>query len=188
MTGTAWEAADELWLIYRLPVMRVPTHRPVQRHVQRDRAFATRTEKWWAIAESAKGLQAAGRPVLIGVRSVRDSDALATYLELFGVSFQQLNAVQHREEAQIVQRAGEAGRVTLATNMAGRGTDIRITEKVAAAGGLHVIGAERQESARIDRQLAGRCGRQGDPGSVQFFLSAEDDLFLRYAPGASYPG
>lgn len=180
MTGTAWEAADELWQVYRLPVIRIPTHRPVQRMNLPDRAFATKSEKWWALAETAKTLQDARCPVLIGVRSVRDSDALAMYLDLFGVSYQQLSAVRHQEEAAIIQRAGEGGRVTLATNMAGRGTDIRITEKVAREGGLHVLGGERQESTRVDRQLAGRCARQGDPGVAQFFVSAEDDLIRRY--------
>ncbi|MFM8557114.1 MAG: preprotein translocase subunit SecA, partial [Betaproteobacteria bacterium] len=135
---------------------------------------------WQAVVAQIVSLHERGQPVLVGVRSVESSETLASLLGARGLPFELLNAVRHAEEARIIARAGEPGRITIATNMAGRGTDIRLGDGVPAAGGLHVIIAEANESGRIDRQLAGRCGRQGDPGSVSIFVSAEDGLIKRF--------
>ncbi|MEN9774954.1 MAG: hypothetical protein RL322_2024 [Pseudomonadota bacterium] len=179
-TGTGREAASELWRIYRLGVMPIPTHRPRLTRVERPRLFRSASRKWRAVLAQIAARHAAGQPVLVGVRSVESSETLAGLLAHEGLVFDLLNAVRHAEEAQIISRAGESGRITIATNMAGRGTDIRLGEGVPERGGLHVIIAECNESGRIDRQLAGRCGRQGDPGSVSIFLSLEDGLVKRF--------
>jgi preprotein translocase subunit SecA len=181
MTGTAWEVRRELWHIYRLPVVRIPTNRPVRRRQLPDRHFVTSEEKWRAIVRAVGEMHATGRPVLVGTRSVAASEELAARLRREGITFALLNAVQDGEEARIVAEAGIAGRVTIATNMAGRGTDIRLGEGVVERGGLHVISTERHDSLRVDRQLFGRAGRQGDPGSAQAFVSLEDELLLRHA-------
>lgn len=183
MTGTAREVAGELWTLYRLPVVRIPTNRPSRRDQWPDRPFATAEEKWRSVVESIAAVRAAGRPVLVGTRSVSASEELAARLRAGGCSCALLNAVQDREEAQIIAAAGSPGRVTIATNMAGRGTDIRLGPGVAERGGLHVIATERHDSLRIDRQLFGRAGRQGDPGSAQAFVSMEDELLTRHCPG-----
>ena len=182
MTGTANEAADELWQIYSLPVVRIPTNRPCIRTELPDRLFAREDLKWDAVVEAIQSLHQTGRPVLIGTRSVAASENLAARLEQCGLDFKLLNAVRHEEEAAIVAMAGERGRITIATNMAGRGTDIKLGHGVADLGGLHVIATERHESRRVDRQLFGRAARQGDPGSAQAFVSAEDELVRRYLP------
>jgi preprotein translocase subunit SecA len=179
-TGTGREAATELWRIYRLGVMPIPTHRPRITRVEPPRLFATAARKWQAVLAQIRLLHETGQPVLVGVRSVDSSETLARLLTEQRLPFDLLNAVRHAEEAAIVARAGEPGRITIATNMAGRGTDIRLGDGVPALGGLHVIIAECNESGRIDRQLAGRCGRQGDPGSVSTFLSLEDGLLRRF--------
>jgi preprotein translocase subunit SecA len=183
-TGTGREAADEFWKIYRLGVMPIPTHRPRVTRVFRPLLFRTAEAKWQAVAEQVASLHQRGQPVLVGVRSVEASETIAALLAERKLPFELLNAVLHAEEARVVARAGEAGRITIATNMAGRGTDIRLGEGVDRLGGLHVIVAEINESGRIDRQLAGRCGRQGDPGSVSVFLSLEDGLAKRFLPAA----
>jgi preprotein translocase subunit SecA len=147
----------------------------------------TKNEKWQAVLSQVLRIHNTGRPVLVGTRSVRDSEHLSVLLTKRHLDHQVLNAVRHREEAQIVASAGQRGRITVATNMAGRGTDIRLDRDVAELGGLHVIAAERNESGRIDRQLFGRCARQGDPGSAQAIVSLEDEFVSRYAgtPGAA---
>jgi preprotein translocase subunit SecA len=176
MTGTAAQNWWELWRVYRLWVVPVPTNRLVIRQQWPDRVFPTERVKFEAVVHEVKHLRAQGRAVLIGTRSVAKSEALSQMLHEAGVEHQVLNARQHEQEAKIVAEAGQVGRVTIATNMAGRGTDIKLAPEVLAAGGLHVLGTERHEALRIDRQLAGRSGRQGDPGSCQFFLSLEDEL------------
>jgi preprotein translocase subunit SecA len=181
MTGTAIEIAPELEAVYGLPVTRIPTHRPVQRQDQGTRLFATRAQKWEAVAHALLQQRAAGRPVLVGTRSVAASEELAQLLSARGIDHVVLNARQDREEAAIVARAGEPGRITIATNMAGRGTDIRPAAQVLASGGLHVVLTEFHESARIDRQLFGRCARQGDPGSHQAIVALDDEVFTRHA-------
>ena len=179
-TGTGREAGAEFWRIYRLGVMSIPTHRPRLTVSMPPVLYATAGRKWQAVVAQIAALHRRGQPVLVGVRSVESSETLAALLSARGLPFELLNAIRHAEEAQIIARAGERGRITLATNMAGRGTDIRLQAGVEAIGGLHVIIAEANESTRIDRQLAGRCGRQGDPGSVSTFLSAEDSLIKRF--------
>jgi preprotein translocase subunit SecA len=176
MTGTAAQNARELWRIYKLRVVCVPTNRPMRREQWADRIFPTEEAKFEAVVEEVRRLQSQGRPVLIGTRSIEKSEQLSRHLARAAVDHQVLNARYHEQEAAIVARAGERGQVTIATNMAGRGTDIKLGPGVARCGGLHVLGTERHESLRIDRQLAGRAGRQGDPGSCQFFLSLEDEL------------
>ena len=183
MTGTAAEARGELWQIYRLPVVPVPTHHPTRRVMAPDRVFASAASKWEAVVDAASRMHRSGRPILIGTRSVRDSEHLSRRLTEAGLDHQVLNACRESEEAQIIAGAGKQGRITVATNMAGRGTDIRLGAGVAALGGLHVIATERHEAGRIDRQLFGRCARQGDPGSAQAFVSLEDELVRRHAPG-----
>ncbi|MEO6739709.1 MAG: hypothetical protein ABIP20_05615 [Chthoniobacteraceae bacterium] len=182
MTGTAWEARGEFWKIYRLPVVRIPTHRPVQRRLMADRTFRMTAEKWKAVVDEIVRVHATGRPVLIGTKSVAASEHLAEMLAAIHLPHRVLNASRHREEAMIVAEAGEQGAVSIATNMAGRGTDIKISSRVAVLGGLAVIATERHESSRIDRQLFGRSGRQGDPGTAQAFVSWEDEILARFLP------
>jgi preprotein translocase subunit SecA len=176
MTGTALQNRWEIRRVYKLWVVCVPTNRPVRRDLQPDRVFPTEAAKFAAVVEEVSQMHAAGRPVLIGTRSVEKSEELSRLLREAGIDHQVLNARQHEQEAKIVADAGLSGRVTIATNMAGRGTDIKPEPAVIAVGGLHVLGTERHEALRIDRQLAGRAGRQGDPGSAGFFLSLEDEL------------
>jgi preprotein translocase subunit SecA len=182
MTGTAREAAPEFWHIYGLPVLSIPTNRPCIREEIPDAVFPDGERKWQAIAEEVVRWNQTGRPVLVGTRSVKASEKLAAMLESRGLEFNLLNAIRHREEARIVAAAGQQGKITIATNMAGRGTDIKLGRGVAELGGLHVIATERHESGRIDRQLFGRCARQGDPGTAQAFMSAEDELIQRFVP------
>lgn len=178
MTGTAREISSELWQVYRLATVTIPTHRPVQRRRVGDQLYATAEEKWEAVVRRITDLQQRGVPVLVGTRSVRASEELSERLRRAVVQHEVLNARQDKSEAELVALAGLAGRVTVATNMAGRGTDIQLPPDVAHAGGLHVLATERHESQRIDRQLYGRCGRQGDPGQYETVCSLEDDLFV----------
>jgi preprotein translocase subunit SecA len=176
MTGTATSDAAELRRIYKVGVFKVPTNRPGRRNWLPDRVFSTEEEKFRAVADQIIEWNKTGVPVLVGTRSIEKSEKLSTLLAAAGIEHQILNAKNHEIEAQIVAQAGQKGRVTVATNMAGRGTDIKLGEGVAELGGLHVIGTERHEARRIDRQLAGRCARQGDPGLAQFFVSLEDEI------------
>lgn len=176
MTGTAETEASELWNIYKLDVIVIPTNRPVIRKDYQDLIYKTKREKYAAVIDEIVKLVGEGRPVLVGTTSVEISELLSKMLKLRGIKHNVLNAKQHQLEAQIVAEAGRPGQVTIATNMAGRGTDIKLTPEVREAGGLAIIGTERHESRRVDRQLRGRAGRQGDPGSSQFFVSLEDDL------------
>ena len=176
MTGTAETEAQEFWDIYKLDVVVIPTHKPVIRKDYEDLVYRTKREKYNAVIEEIVKLVNAGRPVLVGTTSVENSEILSRMLKLRGIKHNVLNAKHHQKEAEIVAEAGKAGTVTIATNMAGRGTDIKLGPGVKEAGGLAIIGTERHESRRVDRQLRGRAGRQGDPGSSQFFVSLEDDL------------
>ncbi len=176
MTGTAETEASEFWNIYKLDVVVIPTNKPVIREDKDDIIYKTKREKYNAVIEEITRLVAQGRPVLVGTTSVEISELLSRMLKLRGIKHNVLNAKQHQLEAQIVAEAGRPAQVTIATNMAGRGTDIKLTDEVKKAGGLAIIGTERHESRRVDRQLRGRAGRQGDPGSSQFFVSFEDDL------------
>ncbi len=176
MTGTAIPSAREFRKIYKSLVVRIPTNRPVQRSAQADRVFKTGDEKWQQIVEDIIQLHDAGRPVLIGTRTIEKSELLSRMLAAGGIEHQVLNARHIASEAEIVAQAGQYGKVTVATNMAGRGTDIKLGENVAGLGGLHVVVTEIHDSARIDRQLVGRCGRQGDPGSYRRYLSLDDDI------------
>ena len=176
MTGTAETEASEFWNIYKLDVVIIPTNRPVIRDDRQDLVYKTAREKYNAVIDEVIRLVEAKRPVLVGTTSVEISELLSRMLKLRGIKHNVLNAKQHQLEAQIVAEAGRAGQVTIATNMAGRGTDIKLTDEVKQAGGLAIIGTERHESRRVDRQLRGRAGRQGDPGSSQFFVSLEDQL------------
>ena len=176
MTGTAREVSRELWAVYRLAVTRIPTNLPMHRHRLPTRILTSAERKWQAIAERAGELRAAGHAVLIGTRSVVASETLSELLTDAGLEHEVLSAAQDKDEAEIIARAGESGRITVATNMAGRGVDIPVDEKVLEKGGLHVILSERHDASRIDRQLAGRCGRHGEPGAVQAILSLEDPL------------
>lgn len=176
MTGTAETEAGEFWEIYKLDVVVIPTHRPIQRHDRHDLVYKTNREKYNAVIEEIEKLTSAGRPVLVGTTSVEISQLLSKALSLRKISHQVLNAKLHKKEAEIVAEAGRAGVVTIATNMAGRGTDIKLSKEVKEAGGLAIIGTERHDSRRVDRQLRGRAGRQGDPGSSQFYVSLEDKL------------
>jgi len=182
MTGTAYEAAGEFWQTYRLPVVTIPSNKPCVRQHWPDRVFAREEDKWQAIVEETRRVHATGRPILVGTRSVAASERLASRLHQCGLEFRVINAVRLYEEAATIALAGEEGHITIATNMAGRGTDIKLGAGVAALGGLHVIATERHESGRVDRQLFGRSARQGDPGSAQAFISAEDELMRRYLP------
>ena len=176
MTGTAVTEAGELWEIYKLDVVEIPTNRPMARLDKEDFIYKTTREKFNAVIEDVTALSQAGRPVLIGTTSVDISELLSRMLKMRGVAHNVLNAKMHKQEAQIVEEAGKSGVVTIATNMAGRGTDIKLSAEVKAAGGLAIIGTERHDSRRVDRQLRGRAGRQGDPGSSQFYVSLEDNL------------
>src|SRR6056297_2367325 len=176
MTGTAVTEAGELWEIYKLDVMEIPTNRPIARDDRNDLIYKTKREKYNAIIDEVTKLSQAGRPVLIGTTSVEISELLSKLLSVRKVPHNVLNAKLHKKEADVVAEAGNPGVVTIATNMAGRGTDIKLTEAVKEAGGLAIIGTERHDSRRVDRQLRGRSGRQGDPGSSQFYVSLEDNL------------
>ena len=176
MTGTAETEASELWQIYKLDVVVIPTNRPIVRDDREDLVFKTAREKYNTVIDDIVKLTEAGRPVLVGTTSVDISEKLSRMLQIRGIPHNVLNAKQHQREAEIVAEAGHAGRVTIATNMAGRGTDIKLGPGVKEAGGLAIIGTERHDSRRVDRQLRGRAGRQGDPGSSQFYVSLEDNL------------
>lgn len=176
MTGTAETEAGEFWEIYKLDVVTIPTNLPISRKDQQDLVYKTKREKYKAVIDEIEKMSEAGRPVLVGTTSVEVSELLSRMLQQKKIPHNVLNAKQHAKEAQIVAEAGLAGAVTIATNMAGRGTDIKLGPGVKEAGGLAIIGTERHESRRVDRQLRGRAGRQGDPGSSQFFVSLEDDL------------
>ncbi len=176
MTGTAETEAGELWDIYKLDVVVIPTNKPIQRDDQADIIYKTTREKFAAVIEEIERLVAQGRPVLVGTTSVEISEQLSRMLKFKKIPHNVLNAKQHQREAEIVAQAGQKGTVTIATNMAGRGTDIKLSPEVREAGGLAIIGTERHESRRVDRQLRGRSGRQGDPGSSLFFVSLEDNL------------
>ncbi|MBV1924847.1 MAG: preprotein translocase subunit SecA [Flavobacteriaceae bacterium] len=176
MTGTAVTEAGELWEIYKLDVVEIPTNRPIQRDDREDKIYKTKREKYNAVIEEVANLSAEGRPVLIGTTSVEISELLSRMLSIRNVHHNVLNAKLHKKEADIVEEAGHAGIVTIATNMAGRGTDIKLSDEVKKAGGLAIVGTERHDSRRVDRQLRGRSGRQGDPGSSQFYVSLEDNL------------
>ncbi|MBK5285481.1 MAG: SEC-C domain-containing protein, partial [Bacteroidia bacterium] len=176
MTGTAETEAGELWQIYKLDVVVIPTNRPIVRKDEEDMVYKTKREKYNKVIEEIDRLSKAGRPSLVGTTSVEISELISRMLKQRGIKHNVLNAKQHQREAEIVAEAGKAGTVTIATNMAGRGTDIKLGPGVREAGGLAIVGTERHESRRVDRQLRGRAGRQGDPGSSQFFVSLEDDL------------
>ena len=181
MTGTAETEAGELWDIYKLDVVVIPTNRPIARKDMNDRVYKTKREKYKAVIEEIEQLVNAGRPVLVGTTSVEISEMLSKMLTMRKIEHNVLNAKLHQREADIVAKAGLQGTVTIATNMAGRGTDIKLSPEVKAAGGLAIIGTERHESRRVDRQLRGRAGRQGDPGSSVFFVSLEDDLMRLFS-------
>jgi preprotein translocase subunit SecA len=183
MTGTAQEVAGELWSVYRLAVVQIPRHRPSRRRSLPTRIHQSAEEKWQDVVAHAKTMQDEGRAVLIGTRSVETSEQLSELLTRAGLDHEVLNARQDRREAEIVAQAGQSGRITVATNMAGRGTDIHLAAEVTEAGGLHVIATERNDARRIDRQLFGRCARQGDPGSVEAILSWEDEIMDSCALG-----
>ena len=176
MTGTAITEAGEFWEIYKLDVIEIPTNRPIARKDENDLIYKTKREKYNAVIDHVTALSQAGRPVLIGTTSVEISELLSRMLNIRKVAHNVLNAKLHKKEADVVAEAGNAGVVTIATNMAGRGTDIKINDEVKAAGGLAIVGTERHDSRRVDRQLRGRAGRQGDPGSSQFYVSLEDNL------------
>lgn len=181
MTGTAQEVAGELWSIYRLRVVRVPTSRPLQRRRLPGRIYPAADKKWETVVQTVSGWHRQERPVLVGTRSVEASEHLSRLMDAAGLPHRILNARQDQEEADIIAQAGELGRITVATNMAGRGTDIRLAEGALELGGLHVLSTERHDAGRIDRQLYGRCGRQGDPGCYQSISSLEDELISVYA-------
>lgn len=176
MTGTAETEAGELWDIYKLDVVIIPTNRPITRDDRDDLLFRTKREKYNAVIDEIVKLKEQGRPVLVGTTNVEVSELLGKMLDMRDIKHNVLNAKMHQREAEIVAEAGNEGQITIATNMAGRGTDIKLSAKVKAAGGLAIVGTERHDSRRVDRQLRGRAGRQGDPGSSQFFVSLEDDL------------
>ena len=182
MTGTAETEAGELWDIYKLDVVVIPTNKPTTRKDQDDLVFKTMREKFTAVIDEIVKLTAAGRPVLVGTTSVEISELVSRMLQMKKIKHNVLNAKQHQREAEIVAEAGKPGTVTIATNMAGRGTDIKLTPESRAAGGLAIIGTERHESRRVDRQLRGRAGRQGDPGSSTFYVSLEDNLMRLFMP------
>ncbi|MBN2806708.1 MAG: SEC-C domain-containing protein [Prolixibacteraceae bacterium] len=181
MTGTAETEAGELWDIYKLDVIVIPTNRPIVRDDREDLVYKTKREKYNAIIDEIVTLNKLGRPVLVGTTSVEISELLSRMLKMKGITHNVLNAKLHQREADVVAEAGKSGAVTIATNMAGRGTDIKLSKEVVQAGGLAIIGSERHDSRRVDRQLRGRAGRQGDPGSSQFFVSLEDDLMRLFS-------
>lgn len=180
MTGTCREVAGELGEVYGLGVVRVPPYHPSKRRYLGARLFPTATERWSAVIAAVQNMQRSGRPVLIGTRSIRASEVLSAWLQQAGIDHRVLNAKQDAQEADVVAQAGNLGAVTIATNMAGRGTDVLLDEAVKAKGGLHVILTERHDNARVDRQLIGRCARQGDPGSYEIILSLDDDLVVQF--------
>lgn len=180
MTGTAETEAKEFWDIYKLDVVVIPTNKPIARADEEDLVFKTAREKYNAVIDEIERLVGIGRPVLVGTTTVEISELLSRMLKMKGIPHNVLNAKHHQQESEIVAEAGKAGKVTIATNMAGRGTDIKLGEGVREAGGLAIIGTERHDSRRVDRQLRGRSGRQGDPGSSQFFVSLEDDLMRKF--------
>jgi preprotein translocase subunit SecA len=182
LTGTAAEASRELWAVYRLRVRRIPPNRPNCRRRNADVCLASAAAKWQAVADEAAAVSARGQPVLVGTRSVEASEQVAAEFTRRGLAHVVLNARQDAEEARIVAAAGAAGRITVATNMAGRGTDIKPDTAARQAGGLHVILTEFHESPRVDRQLFGRSGRQGDAGSARAIVCAADGLFAQHAP------
>ena len=181
MTGTAWESSGELWQIYQRPVVRIPTNKPCIRKHLRTRMFDTANQKWEAVIKRICDLNDKGVPILVGTRSVLASQEVSKRLQEANRPHRVLNATQTAQEASIIAEAGLKGKITVATNMAGRGTDIILGKGIAELGGLHVISTEPHGSGRVDRQLFGRAARQGDPGSAQLFASAEDDLFVRHA-------
>ncbi len=183
MTGTAETEAGEFWDIYKLDVVVIPTNRPIARNDDDDKVYKTVREKFNAVTDEIVQLTQAGRPVLVGTTSVEISELLSRMLKMRNIKHQVLNAKQHAKEADVVAEAGKPGTVTIATNMAGRGTDIKLTPEAKQAGGLAIIGTERHESRRVDRQLRGRAGRQGDPGSSQFYVSLEDNLMRLFMSG-----
>ncbi len=183
MTGTAETEAGELWDIYKLDVVVIPTNKPIIRDDRQDLVYKTKREKYNAVIDEIEKLVTANRPVLVGTTSVEISELLGRMLNRKHISHNVLNAKLHQREAQVVREAGKAGMVTIATNMAGRGTDIKLSEEVVRSGGLAIIGTERHDSRRVDRQLRGRAGRQGDPGSSQFFVSLEDNLMRMFGSG-----
>jgi preprotein translocase subunit SecA len=176
MTGTAITEAGEFWEIYKLDVMEIPTNRPIQRSDKEDLVYKTKREKYNAVIDEVTELSRSARPVLIGTTSVEISELLGRMLKIRKIPHNILNAKLHKKESDIVAEAGKPGQVTIATNMAGRGTDIKLSDLVKDSGGLAIIGTERHDSRRVDRQLRGRSGRQGDPGSSQFYVSLEDNL------------
>jgi len=182
MTGTASEVSSELWGVYRLRVARISTHKPMRRVRYADQVYGRSEKKWQAVIASIEAHRAAGRPVLVGTRSVAASEQLAALLDAAKLPYRLLNARQDQHEAEIVAQAGAPGCITVATNMAGRGTDIKLAPGVAESGGLHVIATELNDSGRIDRQLFGRCARQGDPGSCEAILAIEEDLVKSFFP------
>ena len=182
MTGTAETEAGEFWNIYKLDVVTIPTNRPAIRKDYDDMVYKTMREKFNAVIEEIVKLTQQGRPVLVGTTSVEISELVSRLLQMRKIKHQVLNAKQHQREAEIVAEAGKPGTVTIATNMAGRGTDIKLTTESRAAGGLAIIGTERHESRRVDRQLRGRSGRQGDPGTSHFYVSLEDNLMRLFMP------
>jgi preprotein translocase subunit SecA len=182
MTGTAREVSRELRSTYGLRVVAIPTHRPSRAIAGPRRLFRSRAARWRAVVARAREMRQQGRPVLVGTGSVAASEQLSEALTAAGLPHQVLNARQDRREAELIARAGEAGCITVATHMAGRGTDIALGRGVQERGGLHVIATECGESRRVDRQLFGRCGRQGDPGSFEAMFSLEDEVLTRFAP------
>lgn len=180
MTGTAETEAQEMWDIYKLDVVVIPTNKPIARDDKQDLVYKTQKEKFNAVIEEINTLVNAGRPVLVGTTTVEISELLSRMLKMRNIPHNVLNAKHHQRESEIVAEAGQPGKVTIATNMAGRGTDIKLSPEVIAAGGLAIIGTERHDSRRVDRQLRGRAGRQGDPGSSQFFVSLEDGLMRKF--------
>jgi preprotein translocase subunit SecA len=176
MTGTAETEASEFFDIYKLGVLVIPTNKPCVRKDTNDSVYKTKREKFGAVVNEIQQVHAQGRPILVGTIAVETSEHLSRLLKKVGIVHSVLNAKFHQQEAEIVARAGQRSSVTIATNMAGRGTDIKLGPGIAELGGLHVIGTERHEARRIDRQLRGRCARQGDPGSSHFFIGLEDDL------------
>ncbi|MCC8189716.1 MAG: hypothetical protein LIP77_03630, partial [Planctomycetes bacterium] len=185
MTGTAGEARGEFWHVYRLPVVPIPTNKPCRRIMLQAKFCSSQVNKWDEVMKEIKTVNSTGRPILVGTRSIRANEHLSDLLTEAGLEHQVLNAVHHRREAEIVARAGQRGTITVATNMAGRGTDIKLPEVCRTLGGLHVIATERHLSARVDRQLFGRCSRQGDPGSAIAILSYDDELPRRFCPWLS---